>query len=595
MSPRARPLRSLLPPAALAAATLAVGACATAPRPTAAARGEAEPAITPAELARLRDTLPAGDASAFGLYLAAETALEAGESGPAARYFARASEADPDDTDLRARAFTTSLLAGEVTAAARLAPEPGSGAEIVSLGRLVQGVEALASDRPSEAVTLLSDPGIGVVHKPAALLLLPWATPAAGARPAADDGAPGAEVRVPGRFAQLGEARRLERARQPAAAEPLFKRLSDSGDPLFVEAYGGFLERRDRRAEAVAVYDAALAKEPDSAIRAARRRAVAKGAAPPQPTARQAAAEALVGPAIALIGARRADLGLIYVRLALRLDPQLSSAWLVVGDTLNSAGEREAARAAYARVPEAAPEGADALERLALAAQADGDKEGALRLARRAAALAPDDDQAGVVLAEVLRAQGRDDEAVAVLDPLVARTPDGEPAGRLLFLRGAAHERSGRWPQAEADLKRALALKPDDPEVLNYLAFGWADRGLHLKEALAMLEKAVAARPDQGSVLDSVGWARFRMGDLRGALRDLEKAVALEPADPEINDHLGDLYQRLGRRSEARFQWRRVLTLDPVEKVRTAVEAKLRAAQPPSQAAEREAAGAPVA
>ena len=590
MRPRTRPLRSLIALAPL----LAAGACATVRPSTTTARAEPATAAQAEAPARLRESLPVRDVSALGLYLAAETALEAGESGPAARYFARASAADPEDVDLRARAFTTSLLAGDVAAASRLAPAPGAGAEIVSLGRLVQGVEALASDRPKEATALLADPGIGVVHRPAASLLLPWAAAAAGGRPGAEP--PGGEARSVGRFAQLSQARRLERAGQAAAAEPVFKRLAEAGgDPLFAEAYGGFLERRGRRAEAVAAYDAALAREPDSALRAARRRAVAGGPAPGQPTPRQGAAESLVGPAVALIGARRADLGLIYVRLALRLDPQLSSAWLVVGDTLNSAGEREAARAAYARVPETAPEGADALERLALAAQADGDKAGALRLARRAATLAPDDDQAGVVLAEVLRAQGRDDEAVAVLDPLVARSPMGGSAGRLLFLRGAAHERSGRWTQAEADLKRALQLRPDDPEVLNYLAFGWADRGLHLKEALAMLEKASAARPDQGSVLDSVGWARFRMGDMRGALRDLEKAVALEPADPEINDHLGDVYQRVGRRSEARYQWRRVLTLDPVDKVRAAVEAKLRAAETPSQAAERGAEGAPVA
>ena len=362
----------------------------------------------------------------------------------------------------------------------------------------------------------------------------------------------------------------------------MLKPLAADHLALFTEAYGGFLERRGRRSEAVALYDAALGADPagapDAALAAARARAAAGGPAPREPTLREGAAEALLGPASALIATRRADLGLIYVRLALRLDPALDQAWLVLGDTLASAGEPDAARDAYRRVREDRPAGASALERLALAAEAAGDKPEALRLARRARALAPADPQAGVVLAEVLRSQERLDEAVAVLDPMIAAQPDGPALERLLFLRGSALERSGRWPQAEADLVRALKLKPDDSEVQNYLGFAWADRGEHLHEALAMLERASAAQPDQGAVLDSVGWARFRLGDLHGALRDLEKAVALEPSDPEINDHLGDAYLRAGRRAEARYQWRRVLTLEPETRTRAAAEAKLRAA-----------------
>ena len=589
----------LLPLRARAAAVLLasaapLAACAVSRPPPAAPAGRA-----PSPPTTLRPSLgPGDDSSDLGLYLAAETALDAGDSARAAELFAQASAAAPGEDAVRQRAFTTNLLAGDIPAAARLAPEGAdSTPDAAALGRLVQAVDALADGRGRQAQALLADRPAGRAYGSAVALLTPWAAAAAGAKVPAPVAPPPAADRPVGRFAALGRARLLERAGDLRGAEAVFKPLAADRQALFTDAYGGFLERRGRRAEAVALYDAALAGEPDAALASARARAASGRPAPAQPTVREGGAEALLGPAAGLIAARRADLGLIYVRLALRLDPTLDQAWLVLGDTLAAAGDGDGARDSYRHVREDRPEGAAAMERLALAAESSGDKPEALRLARRARALAPDDAQAGVVLAEVLRSQNRLDEAVAVLDPLIAAHPDGPEAERLLFLRGSALERSGEWLRGEADLRRALQLKPDDAEVQNYLGFAWADRGEHLREALAMLERASAAQPDQGAVLDSVGWARFRLGDLRGALRDLEKAVALEPADPEINDHLGDAYQRVGRRAEARYQWRRVLTLEPESKTRAGAEAKLRAVgeAPPPPGATPARPGSPAA
>ena len=574
---------------ALLLSGLPLAACATGPRPGA----PIAVAVAPSPPS-LRPRLPADDPGAtLGLYLAAEAALDGGDGAQAAELFGRAAAADPGDASLRQRAFSANLIAGDVPAAARLAPEgAGAAPDAAALGHLVRAVDALADGRGADASALLADASAARAYGTAVALLTPWAAAETGARTPAPVSPPPLADRTAGRFAALGRARLLERAGDLKGAEAVFKPLTADHQALFTDAYGGFLERRGRRTEAVALYDAALKTDgdsgPDAALAAARARAAGDGPAPRQPTVREGAAEALLGPASALLVARRADLGLIYVRLALRLDPSLDQAWLVLGDTLAGAGDPDGARDAYRRVREDRPEGAAAAERLALAAEAAGDKVEALRLARRGHALAPTDPQAGVVLAEVLRSQEKLDEAVAVLDPLIAAQERDGPGGpvleRLLFLRGSALERAGRWPQAEADLQHALKLKPDDAEVQNYLGFAWADRGEHLKEALAMLEHAAAVQPDQGAVLDSVGWARFRMGDLRGALRDLEKAVALEPADAEINDHLGDVYQRAGRGAEALYQWRRVLTLEPEAKTRAAAEAKLRSvgATPPS-------------
>ena len=137
-------------------------------------------------------------------------------------------------------------------------------------------------------------------------------------------------------------------------------------------------------------------------------------------------------------------------------------------------------------------------------------------------------------------------------------------------------ERLNRWPEAQADLLAALKLRPDEPELLNYLGYSWIDRNERLDEAIAMIAKAVAANPNSAAMIDSLGWGYYRKGDFDKARVQLERAVELEPGDPEINNHLGDLYWRTGRRLEAKFQWDRVLTLEPDAKIKANAEAKLK-------------------
>jgi Flp pilus assembly protein TadD len=145
----------------------------------------------------------------------------------------------------------------------------------------------------------------------------------------------------------------------------------------------------------------------------------------------------------------------------------------------------------------------------------------------------------------------------------------------LFYDRGVALERSGQWQRAEDDLKRALEMKPDQPLVLNYLGYSWIDRGENLESGLKMIEKAVELRPEDGYIVDSLGWAHYRMGDYDGAVKSLEKATELVPEDPTINDHLGDAYWQTGRLVEARYQWRRALQFGPQETEVKTIEAKL--------------------
>ena len=117
--------------------------------------------------------------------------------------------------------------------------------------------------------------------------------------------------------------------------------------------------------------------------------------------------------------------------------------------------------------------------------------------------------------------------------------------------------------KAEADFKKALELFPDQPMVLNYLGYSWVDQGINLEEGFRLLREAVRQRPNDGYIIDSLGWAHYRLGRYEEALKELEKAIELKPGDPVINDHLGDVYWKVGRKLEAKFQWNHARDLKP--------------------------------
>jgi len=145
-----------------------------------------------------------------------------------------------------------------------------------------------------------------------------------------------------------------------------------------------------------------------------------------------------------------------------------------------------------------------------------------------------------------------------------------------------AYEHEGQLDKARTAYEKALELEPEQPSVLNYLGYSWADQRLHLDKALPMIERAVQLRPRDGYIVDSLGWVHFRLGNLEKALGYMEQAAELRPQDPTINDHLGDVYWRAGRRTEARFQWERALRLEPEPEAVPQIQKKLVEGLPPS-------------
>ena len=516
--------------------------------------------------------------SPYGLYLAGRSAFARGDADQAAGLFERASSQDREAPFLAQQAFSAALAAGNVTRAAEIAPPVGGSDDALGqLGLLTRGVEALATGHGDDAYTLLTSRDVGLPHRGGVALLVPWAAAAAG-RAAVSSTAPdvGGDA-VAQYYGQLGQAHLLERAGRMSAAEEIYRALlaQVDVDGLVTQGLGAFLERRGRWSEAVAAYDAASAANPvDPQFVSARTRAMAHRIRPPMLTALQGGAQALVGPAQGFIVTRRNDLALSYLQLALRLDPQRPDALVLLGDVLNAQGDGEGARSAYGRVQSGSAQFFIARSKMAWSFFHTGDPARGITEARGLAAAAPVSSGASLTLAEMLRMQGRYDEAAQVITQVID-DPSARRDWRLFYMRANAQDQGGRVADAQADLQRGLEISPQQPELLNLLAYTWIERGERLDEAMAMVRAAAAASPQSGQIQDSLGWGHYRQGDFANAVEALERAASLEPANARINDHLGDAYWRAGRRVEAVFQWRRALSLQPTATLRAAVEGKI--------------------
>lgn len=257
------------------------------------------------------------------------------------------------------------------------------------------------------------------------------------------------------------------------------------------------------------------------------------------------------------------DVAITFGRLTMELRPDFDVARLLLGDLFAQQEQPDAAIEMY-RTLEKSPLAWRARLRIAATLQQAERTEQAIALLKGMTAERPDRSDAPMALGDVLRTTERYAEAVSAYDHALARTP--RPTNRhwvMFYARGIALERSKQWGRAETDLKKAMELNPDQPYVLNYLAYSWVDQGINLDDAKRMLEKAMELRPNDGAITDSLAWAYYRQGNYPRAVELLETAVSLQSTDPTINEHLGDAYWQVGRRLEARFQWQRALGLKP--------------------------------
>jgi tetratricopeptide (TPR) repeat protein len=542
--------------------------------------------LQPAFAAETPTTQDLVHATASGSYLAARHAGIERDSTTAAAYYLNVLKADPRNADLLSRAFLSVLTDGDIDEAGRLADRLIQLDRSDRIARLVIGVRALKQKQYGLARQNFAQSVRGPVTDLTATLLSAWALSGAGDTRAAVD----TLDRLAGPdwyaiFKDLHAGLILDVANNKKDAGKRYERTYKA-DPVAVrtvEAYGRYLSRAGTKDDALKVYQDFNKAVPDHPVIVEEMKEITAGEKLPvlADSPQAGAAEALYGLG-ASIGRRGGeDLALIYLQLALYLEPTHTMALLSLADLYESLKKPELAIKVYDRIPPSSPLHRNAEIQIASDLDTLDRTEEAKKRLERLVAEHPKDTEAILALANILRGRKDFAECANVYGKAIANVPVPEKVNWVVFyFRGICHERSKQWPLAEADLKKALELYPDQPLVLNYLGYSWIDQGVNLDQGMNMIRRAVEQRPDDGYIVDSLGWANFRIGNYDEAVKDLDRAVELKPEDPTINDHLGDAYWRVGRVLEARFQWSHAKDLKPEPEDLPKIEEKLKSGLP---------------
>lgn len=287
-------------------------------------------------------------------------------------------------------------------------------------------------------------------------------------------------------------------------------------------------------------------------------------------------AEVFYGLGEALTGEGGFSIGVLYLQMALYLKPDMPFALVALAHAYESTKSYAEANEVYRRVPRGTALQPSIEIQKAFNLTALDKVDEAKSLLEKVAASDAKDIRPLEALGNIMRSRKRYAEAVEYYTRAIALIPKAEKRHWTYFYsRGTCYERLKNWPPAEADLQKALQLYSDQPLILNYLGYSWIDQKRNLKQGMALIEKAVQLKPDDGYIVDSLGWAHYRLGNYKEAVHFLERAVELRPEDPVLNDHLGDALWQVGRKREARFQWGQALTLNPEPEEVEKIKAKL--------------------
>ena len=529
-------------------------------------------AVAPAS-ARARDNLAVPSPfevgeSPSGNYLAALVAGAQRDTFAASTFFREALRSDPRNPELLERAFVSSVANGNMPDAFALAErliarDPNSG-----LAHLALGIRAIKQHHWSAARAELGKGGAGVQRDLTATLLTAWSWVGSGDSQKAVATVDKLRDDAFKSFRDYHAALIFDVMHNKVEARKRFTDLyaSEKGTLRLVDAYARFMAAngdRDEAKRAYEAFDAVLPRHP-LVTAALADLAANKPLGPVVRNADEGAAEVLYG--LGAVGGRQGDelAAMIYLRLSLYLAPDNGLAIVTLADVSERLKQYAQAIDTYNTVPDASPLRTNADIQIALILETMGKTDEASKHLQTIVADHPNDEDALSALGNIQRA--RKDFKASIDSYTKALAVSGKPEKSLwslYYYRGISYERDKQWPLAEADFKKALQLYPDQPLVLNYLGYSWVDRGEHLDEALNMLRRATELRPNDGYIVDSLGWAHYKLGRNDEAVTELERAIDLKPSDPVINDHLGDAYWKVGRKLEAKFQWNHARDLKP--------------------------------
>ena len=515
-----------------------------------------------------------------GAYLAARQAVLLGDYGAAADYFTQALTRDPGNPMLLENAVLSFLSLGDLDRAAPIAERmEADGVQSQSANMVLTAVEARRGDFDALLARMAAERGTGPLVDG---LTMAWAQMGKGdvsAALATFDRLADADGLGP--FASYHKALALAMVGDFEGAEAIF--ANEAGGPLQLTRRAAIarvqiLSQLDRDPEAVAMLDQMFGPDLDPALATMRAALVEDAVLPFNLITSPTDGIAEVFHTVASFLRREAgdEYTLLFSRVASYLRPDHTDAILQSASLLESMEKFELAVATYKLVPANDPSfhaaelgRAEALRKLD---KLDAASEVLEQLTRSHGDL----PIVHVTLGDLMRQMERFGDAVVAYDRALELYPSEEGGHWFIYYaRAIAHERQDQWEQAEADFRKALELNPEQPQVLNYLGYSLVEKQIKLDEALDMIERAVAARPDSGYIVDSLGWVLYRLGRYEEAVVHMERAAELMPVDPIVNDHLGDVLWAVGRTREAQFQWTRALSFDPEEKDAVRIRRKL--------------------
>ncbi|MCV6586194.1 MAG: tetratricopeptide repeat protein [Marinibacterium sp.] len=512
---------------------------------------------------------PAQSEAALGAYLAGRQAVYAGDFEDAARYYTRALMQDPQNLGLLESVALSNLALGRLDTALPVAQRlEASGARSQAAHMIV--VAGLVRDGDFEALEARDPETVGIGPLVDGLINA-WALLGLGETEAglAQFDTVGSQGGLKG-FADYHKALALASIGDFEAAEALYAG-PETGRALMTRrgalARAEILSQLGRNDDALDVLTDAFGTAADPGLTDVIERLEAGETLPftHVTSASDGIAEVFFSVGGALTGDAADEYALLYARMAQILRPDHVDAILLSADLLDQLEQYDLAVEAYREIPADSPDFHAAELGRAEALRRAGKPDAAIEVMQQLARAYPTLPSVHMALGNALRQQEDYAGAVAAYDTALTHSEDDARNRWFIhYARGICHERLDQWDAAEADFRAALALNPDQPQVLNYLGYSLVEQQVKLDEALDMIERAVAARPDSGYIVDSLGWVLFRLGRYDEAVEQMEAAVELMPVDPVVNDHLGDVYWAVSRYREAEFQWKRALSfIDP--------------------------------
>ena len=515
-----------------------------------------------------------------GAYLAAQRAFSDNDYPTAARYYSRALTQDPTNTDLMEKAILAYLGNGDIDRALAVARRLTGQGPAFQIANMLLVAAAANSQNYGEGVDLLSaGEAIGPLVDG---LALAWMQVGQGDMNQALDTFQ--EVSTRDGLQSFGQFHKALALAFVGDFEGALGILNGETGPQIPQtrrgiiAHAQILSQLERNDDALALVGSVPNVATDPALSAVQDRLNAGETL--EFTAIRSAndglAEVFYSVAGALSGEANDGYTLLFTRVAEYLRPDHVDSILLTAQLLEQLGRYDLATIAYDRIARDDPAFQAAELGRAEALRLSGNSDAAIEVLEQLAEAYAELPNIHVTLGDDYRRLERYDEATGAYDKAVALYGDPQPSQWVLYYtRGITHERMNRWDLAEADFRTALALQPDQPQVLNYLGYSFVEQQINLDEALGMIESAVAARPNDGYITDSLGWVLYRMGRYGDAVNHMERAVELKAVDPIINDHLGDVYWAVGRLREAEFQWNRALSFEPEDEDAVRIRRKL--------------------